>query len=108
MDYITATRKEVLVKCLTKVVLILGSCCSVLAIPDSRAKSINAATQDADVNEAGCFLSSRFKTGAAHSLQRYIRRYVSKLILINQLHSINDVTGALCAPKISTSQNDFG
>ena len=31
---------------------------------------------------------------------------VSKLpILINQL---NDVTGALCAPKISSSQNNFG
>ena len=80
---------------------------SVSAVPDSHAKSTNAATQDADVNEAS-FLSSLFKTGATHSLQRYIRRYVSNLILINQLHSINDVTGALhsdCALKISTSQN---
>ena len=37
---------------------------SVLAVPDSHAKSTNAATQDADVNEASCFLSSLFKTGA--------------------------------------------
>ena len=33
------------------------------------------------------------------------------LIFINQLHSLNDVTGALqsdCAPKIRRAQNDFG
>ena len=70
MDYITATRKEGLEKCLTKVVLRgtdFRQLLSVLAVPDSHTKSTNAATQDADVNEAGCFLSSRFKKGAAHS-----------------------------------------
>ena len=79
---------------------------SVLAVPDSHAKSTNAATQDADVSEAGCFLSSLFKTRATHSLQRYVSN-----LHFNQLHSINDVTGALhsdCAPKISTLQNDIG
>ena len=48
------------------------------------AKSTNAATQDADVNEASCFLSSLFRTRATHSLQRYTFmtiRYVSNLII---------------------------
>lgn len=36
---------------------------SVLALPDSHAKSTNAAKQDADVNEASCLLSLLFKTG---------------------------------------------
>ena len=36
---------------------------SVLAVPDSHVTSTNAATQDADDNEAGCFLSLLFKTG---------------------------------------------
>ena len=58
--------------------------------------------KDADVNKAGCFLSRFSRRGPRTGLPRYIR---PKLILINQLHSINDVVGALCAPKISTSQN---
>ena len=34
-------------------------------------------------------------------------RYAER-VLIDQLHSINDVTGALHSDKIGCSQNDFG
>ena len=85
---------------------------SVLALPDSHAKSTNAAKQDADVNEASCLLSLLFKTGC-HAQLAIIHTTIPccNVILINQLHSICDVTDALhsdCVPKIGTSQNDFG